>query len=488
MASRTSGGFLIMSWQTVIGLEVHVQLKTKSKLFSNAPTTYGARPNAQTNFVDAGLPGVLPVLNEEAVHMALMFGLAIDAQINNDSYFERKNYFYPDLPKGYQISQYKRPIVGPGHLKITLDNGADKIIHIDRAHLEEDAGKSIHDIHYEYSAIDLNRAGTPLLEIVTTPCMSSAHEAVRYLKNLHQLVKFLGICDGNLQEGSFRCDVNLSVKKAGDEQLGVRTEIKNLNSFRYIEKAIEFEINRHIEALENGDVIIQETRLFSPEKNATFSMRGKESDNDYRYFPDPDLLPIHVSDELLTDINNKMPKLPADIKAKLTFSSLHQDDIDFILSDPAVLSFYESVKYKSKAQEQLIINWLKGPVSATLNENQTNFDAPPINSDQLAELLNLLAENKIVSSQAKKIYEQVLATNKSIMTIIQEQGFDQTFDSELLKKIISQVIENHPNQVKEYLSGKEKLLGFFVGQVMKQTKGKANPSEINKLVIEQIRK
>ena len=478
----------MMSWQTVIGLEVHVQLKTKSKLFSNTPTTYGASPNAQTNYVDAGLPGVLPVLNEEAVHMAIMFGLAIDARINDNSYFERKNYFYPDLPKGYQISQYKRPIVGPGHLKITLNDGTDKIINIDRAHLEEDAGKSIHDIHYEYSAIDLNRAGTPLLEIVTTPCMSSAHEAVSYLKNLHQLVKFLGICDGNLQEGSFRCDVNLSVKKAEDEQLGVRTEIKNLNSFRYVEKAIEFEIDRHIEALENGEPITQETRLFSPDQNATFSMRGKESDNDYRYFTDPDLLPIEVSKELLSTISSNMPKLPGQIKLELTASSLNQDDIDFILNDPATLAFYEAVKQKSNAPEQLIINWLKGAVSATLNEKQTNFDNAPISTDELAELLNLLAEKKITSNQAKKIYEQLLDSNKAISTIIKEQGFDQSFDFELLQKIISDVIESHPNQVKEFLSGKDKLLGFFVGQVMKQTKGKANPAEINKLVIEQIKK
>lgn len=333
-----------MEWDTVIGLEVHAQLKTKSKLFSGASTAFGATPNSQTSFIDAGLPGVLPVLNEQAIIMAIQFGLAIHGTINDLSVFERKNYFYPDLPKGYQISQYQKPIVTNGYLNIQLGNNLEKTVHIARAHLEEDAGKSLHDAHTDYTGIDLNRAGTPLLEIVTTPCLHSAEEAINYLKTLHQLVRFLGICDGNMQEGSFRCDVNLSIKPKGSSVLGTRTELKNLNSFRFIEKAIAFEQARHQDILESGLSVIQETRLYNPDNNTTQAMRGKENENDYRYFPDPDLLPIHIDKEQIEAIKNNLPDLPEAISKELKNTpSLNDEDINFILSSPDTYQYYKKL-------------------------------------------------------------------------------------------------------------------------------------------------
>ncbi|HDU7928138.1 TPA: Asp-tRNA(Asn)/Glu-tRNA(Gln) amidotransferase subunit GatB [Legionella pneumophila] len=472
-----------MEWDTVIGLEVHAQLKTKSKLFSGASTAFGARPNSQTSFIDAGLPGVLPVLNEQAIVMAIQFGLAIHGTINDLSVFERKNYFYPDLPKGYQISQYQKPIVTDGYLNIPLDSGLEKTVYIARAHLEEDAGKSIHDAHADYTGIDLNRAGTPLLEIVTTPCLYSAEEAVSYLKALHQLARFLGICDGNMQEGSFRCDVNLSIKPKGSSVLGTRTELKNLNSFRFIEKAIAYERARHQDILESGLSVIQETRLYNPDNNTTQAMRGKENENDYRYFPDPDLLPIHISKEQIEEIKNNLPDLPEAIYNELKGTpSLNDEDIHFILSSPDTYQYYKKIKSLSLAADKTIINWLKGQYAAFLNEHNLTFETPPISAKTMAAFLSKIQEKHISSSIAKNIFSMLCAGEEDIDAIIEREGYQQHNDNSALEEIVGQIIKQYPEQVTEYKAGKEKLLAFFIGQVMKQTKGKANPEQINLLL------
>ncbi len=472
-----------MTWETVIGLEVHAQLSTQSKLFSNAPTQYGAEPNAQTNYVDAGLPGVLPVLNQRAVQMAIQFGFAVQATINNDSYFERKNYFYPDLPKGYQISQFQRPIVSQGHLDITLQDGTSKTVYLDRAHLEEDAGKSLHEAHAQYTGIDLNRAGTPLLEIVTTPCIHSAEEALCYLKTLHQLLRFLGICDGNMQEGSFRCDVNLSLRPRGQAKLGTRTELKNINSFRFIEKAIQFEQLRHQDMLESGQVIVQETRLYNPDKNQTELMRSKENENDYRYFPDPDLLPIHISESELAQLKNTLPPLPADITKRLQQEeALADDHIDFLFTSPSVMAFYQDVKDKSGAPGKLIVNWLKGAYAAAQNERGLTFDNPLISSEKLATLLKKLADNSLSNASAKKIFSQLLTSTQALDELIAAEQSTQLTDTSELQALIHAIIDENPQQAADYRAGKDKLLGFFVGLVMKQTKGTAEPSLVNALL------
>lgn len=476
-----------MIWETVIGLEVHAQLSTQSKLFSNAPTQYGAPPNTQTNYVDAGLPGVLPVLNQRAVQMAIQFGLAIQATIYNNSYFERKNYFYPDLPKGYQISQFQRPIVSQGHLDILLSDGTSRTIDIDRAHLEEDAGKSLHEAHANYTGIDLNRAGTPLLEIVTTPCLRSAEEAICYLKTLHQLLRFLGICDGNMQEGSFRCDVNLSLRPQGDSKLGTRTELKNINSFRFIEKAILFEQLRHQDLLESGQVIVQETRLYNPDKNQTEHMRSKENENDYRYFPDPDLLPIQINPSELAFLKDTLPPLPADMTKRLKESdALADDHIDFLLTSPSVISFYNTIKDKSGAPGKLIVNWLKGAYAAALNERGLTFDETLIPADTLAVMLGKLADNSLSNTSAKKIFNQLLTSTVSVNDLIAAEQSSQLTDTSELEAIIRTMINNNPQQAAEYRAGKDKLLGFFVGLVMKQTKGTAEPSLVSALLIQHL--
>lgn len=471
-----------MSWQTVIGLEVHAQLKTNSKLFSGSATTYGASPNSQTSFIDAGLPGVLPVLNQKAVYMAIQFGLAIGAEINNFSFFERKNYFYPDLPKGYQISQFQHPIVSNGHLEIVGDDDTLKKVMIVRAHLEEDAGKLLHDTHTKYTGIDLNRAGTPLLEIVTAPCLFSAKEAIHYLKNLHQLLRFLDICDGNMQEGSFRCDVNLSLRPRGQKELGVRTELKNLNSFRFIEKAIQYEEQRHQDCLETGQQIIQETRLYSPEANRTEVLRTKENENDYRYFPDPDLLPIEISETDLNQIKATLPELPTRIKQRLYQEGLSGEDIEFLLATPATLQLYDDLHKESHAPAKLIINWLKGPYAATLKEKNRSFDEPLISLSLLGCLLDRLADDVIPSHIAKTIFHQLLKEPKPIDELIKASGYEQQRDSSVLEKLVRELIAAHPQQAADYRAGKEKLLTFFVGQIMKQTKGQFNPNEVNALV------
>lgn len=471
-----------MKWDTVIGLEVHAQLKTKSKLFSGASTTFGATANTQASFIDAGLPGVLPVLNQQAVMMAIQFGLAINAKISENSFFERKNYFYPDLPKGYQISQYQCPIVAHGYLLIETKEGIEKKITINRAHLEEDAGKSIHDAFSDHTGIDLNRAGNPLLEIVTDPCLSSSEEAICYLKNLHQLLVFLGICDGNMQEGSFRCDVNISLKSPNTKELGTRTEIKNLNSFRFIEKAIEFERERHATLLENGESIQQETRLFCPDTGRTRVMRVKENENDYRYFPDPDLLPIHISVHEIELIKNSLVPLPKEIKLSLQKNSeLSEEDINFLLTSPSIFQFFQSVKEKAPVEDKLIINWLRGPYLARLNETHLNFENPPLSAEKLAQLLNRMVQHSISFNVSKQLFYKLWDGAEDIDSLLDEAEKD-SIGSESLETLIQHIVSQFPNQVLDYQSGKDKIFGFFVGQVMKETKGKANPKEINELL------
>lgn len=473
-----------MTWDTVIGLEVHAQLKTKSKLFSGSSTAFDAASNTQVSYVDAGLPGTLPVLNREAILMAIQFGLAIGATINDFSYFERKNYFYPDLPKGYQISQFQRPIVAQGRLHIALPDGIDKEIIIERAHLEEDAGKSVHEAYQDNTGIDLNRAGIPLLEIVTTPCLSSAIDAITYLKTLHQLLLFLGICDGNMQEGSFRCDVNISLKPKGSLKLGTRTELKNLNSFRYIEKAIAYEQRRHQDCLEQGIPLRQETRLFCPDTETTQAMRGKEKEQDYRYFPDPDLLPIAIDPKALDKLQKELPRLPQQITEDLRCDGkFNEEDIHFLLLTPAHWSYFNAVKDQCKLDEKKICNWLKGNYNAALKERDSGFDAPPISAKVFAELLDLLHEGSISNNIAKQLFNQLLSDPTiKIEDILKQGNFTEIEDDGLLISLIETLIQEQPQQVEEYRQGREKLLAFFVGQIMKQTKGKASPERVNVLL------
>ncbi len=468
-----------MNWQTVIGLEVHAQLKTCSKLFSSSPTAYGAPANTQTSFIDAGLPGVLPVLNQQAVFLAIQFGIAIGAEINNHSFFERKNYFYPDLPKGYQISQFQCPIVSNGYLEIETGQK----VHIVRAHLEEDAGKSLHDAHPTYTGIDLNRAGTPLLEIVTAPCLSSATEVVSYLKTLHQLLQFLDICDGNMQEGSFRCDVNISLKPKDQKQLGTRTELKNLNSFRFIEKAIYYEQARHQDILESGKKIVQETRLYCPETNSTQVLRSKENENDYRYFPDPDLLPVQISTQDIERIRAQMLAPPMEIRQRLQSEDhLAQDNIDFLLTSPVLYQFYQDVRRQSHAEAKIIVNWLKSTYTAALNQKGLSFEKPPISASQLGCLLDRLTDHVISNHVAREIFAKLIEEPHSIDDLIHALGHQQKTDDHFLQDLIHSTIASHPQQVADYRAGKEKLLAFFIGQVMKQAKGHADPAEISVLL------
>lgn len=469
-----------MVWETIIGLEVHAQLKTQSKLFSGAAISFGALPNSQTSFIDAGLPGTLPVLNHHAVIMAIQFGLAIEAKINNGSYFERKNYFYADLPKGYQISQFARPIVSDGQLRVLLSDGAEKKVPIMRAHLEEDAGKSLHEAKSLCTGIDLNRAGTPLLEIVTSPCFYSSEEAIAYLKTLHQLVRFLGICDGNMQEGSFRCDINISLRPKGTTTLGTRTEIKNLNSFRFIEKAIAYEQQRHQQLLESGEKIFQETRLFCPTTESTQILRTKENENDYRYFPDPDLLPIYISDNEIAKAKLAMPPLPRAIISSLRQNKeINEEDIYFLLSSPACYQFFRAVKKHGTASDKLIINWLKGNYAAALNEDKLSFENPPLSARRLASLLDHISNNNISGKIAKQLFAKLWNSEESVEEIMQREGYQSLNNDQALEAIVLEVIAQNPQQLAQYRAGKEKLLAFFVGQVMKQTKGQADPQKVS---------
>ena len=472
-----------MEWETVIGLEVHTQLLTKSKLFSVASTQFGALPNSQANLVDLGYPGVLPVLNKEAVRMAVKLGLAVSAGVASRSVFARKNYFYPDLPKGYQISQYELPVVAKGHLDIELEDGTTKRIGITRAHLEEDAGKSLHEGFGAHSGIDLNRAGTPLLEIVSEPDMRSAKEAVTYLKKLHSLVQYLEICDGNMQEGSFRCDANVSVRKKGEAKFGTRAELKNINSFRYVEKAINYEVERQIELLEGGGKVVQETRLYDSDKDETRSMRSKEEANDYRYFPDPDLLPLDISAAFIAEVKGSLPELPDAKKQRFTAEyALSAYDAGLLTASRELADYYESVVKASGAEPKLAANWVMGDFSAALNKDDLEIDASPVNAAMLAGMLKRIHDNTISGKIAKEVFEAMWAGEGDADAIIEKKGLKQITDSSALEKAIDEVMAASPAQLADYRSGKDKLFAYFVGQVMKATKGKANPQQVNDLL------
>ena len=476
-----------MSWETVIGLETHVQLSTKTKLFSRASTTFGASPNTNVNLVDCGLPGVLPSVNKEAFYKAIRFGMAINAQINQTSIFDRKNYFYADLPKGYQITQMDLPIVLGGSIEIVSEELV-KTINITRAHLEEDAGKSIHDEYDGFSAIDLNRAGTPLLEIVSEPEISSAKEAVAYMKAMHQLVTYLDVSDGNMAQGSLRCDANVSIRKKGFKELGTRTEIKNINSFKFIEKAINFEIKRQIKILEKGEKVVQETRLYDSSKDETRPMRSKEFANDYRYFPEPDLLPVVISDEEIKKIKDEFPELPneKEIRFQKQFE-LSAYDSQIIASSKSMADFFEKTAKQTK-NYPLLSNWLIGEVSAYLNKELIEINESKLSVDNVATLINRIDDQTISGKIAKAIFEEMCINGASPDDIIESQGLKQISDDGAIEKIIDTVIKDNAAQVEAYLQGKDKLFGFFVGQVMKLTQGKANPKAVNTILKEKLKK
>ena len=471
-----------MEWETVIGLEIHAQLMTKSKIFSGSSIAYGAEPNTQANIVDLAMPGVLPVLNIEAVRMAAKFGLGINAPVSQRSVFARKNYFYPDLPQGYQISQFDLPIVEKGYIDIVLENGNQKRIGITRAHLEQDAGKSLHEDFAGMTGIDLNRAGTPLLEIVSEPDMSSAKEAVAYMKKIHALVQYLEICDGNMQEGSFRCDANVSVRPKGQKELGTRAELKNINSFRFVERAINIEIARQIDIIEEGGTVVQETRLFDPDKDETRSMRSKEEANDYRYFPDPDLLPVRLSDEFIEAIRDTLPELPEAKKQRFMDEfALSDYDAESMTATRALSDYYEIVA-KQSSESKLAANWIMGNLSAALNKADKDIIDSPISAEMLAGMIKRLSDNTISGKIAKDVFEAMWNGEGDADTVIENKGLKQITDSGAIETMIDDIIANNQAQVEEFQAGKEKVLGFFVGQVMKASKGKANPAQVNQLL------
>jgi len=471
------------TWETVIGLEIHAQLATRSKIFSGASTAYGAPPNAQASLIDLGFPGVLPVLNGEAVRMAVRFGLAIGARIARHSVFARKNYFYPDLPKGYQISQYELPIVAQGALDIVLDDGQRKRIGITRAHLEEDAGKSLHEGLGALTGVDLNRAGTPLIEIVSEPDLRSAKEAVAYMKKVHTLVRYLEICDGNMQEGSFRCDANVSVRRMGSDKLGTRAEIKNINSFRFVEKAIQYEVARQIELIESGGKVVQETRLYDPDKGETRSMRTKEEANDYRYFPDPDLLPLALDEGLIEEVRKGLPELPDEKAAR--FSSqygLSAYDAGVLTASRELADYYEDVVRAAPREPKLAANWVMGELAAALNKESLDVGSGKMPAARLAGLLARIADQTVSGKLAKEVFEAMWAGGESADAVIESKGLKQITDTGAIERAIEEVMAKNPGQLAEYRAGKDKLFGFFVGQVMKATQGKANPAQLNELL------
>lgn len=471
-----------MEWEAVIGLEIHAQLATKSKIFSGASTAFGAEPNTQACAVDLALPGTLPVFNEEALRMAVKFGLAVDAEIGRRSVFDRKNYFYPDLPKGYQTSQLFHPIVGIGHIDITLEDGTNKRIGVTRAHLEEDAGKSLHDEFPGMTGIDLNRAGTPLLEIVSEPDMRSAEEAVAYARKIHSIVTSLGICDGNMAEGSFRCDCNVSIRPKGQEELGNRTETKNINSFRFIEKAIVGEIERQIDLVEDGGRVEQATRLYDADKNETRSMRSKEEANDYRYFPCPDLLPIVIEEDYIEAIRKTLPELPDARKTRFMEEfKLSQYDAMVLSGDHNMADYFETVA-KAAKDAKLAANWVMGELSKMLNQNDTNIKDSPVSAQQLGGLLERIKDNTISGKIAKQVFEVMWSEGGSADEIIESKGLKQVTDSGAIEKIVNDVIVNNNTQVEQYINAEPdkrgKMVGFFMGQVMKASQGKANPGQV----------
>lgn len=470
----------VSDWEVVIGLETHVQLQTRSKIFSGASTTYGAEPNTQACAIDLGLPGVLPVLNREAVRMAVKFGLAVGAEVSRRSVFARKNYFYPDLPKGYQISQYERPIVVGGRLQIAVGDER-RWINLTRAHLEEDAGKSLHEDFHGYSGIDLNRAGTPLLEIVSEPELRSAAEAAAYMKALHTLVRYLEICDGNMQEGSFRCDANVSVRPRGSSILGTRTELKNLNSFRYIERAIEYEVERQIDLIESGGKVVQETRLYDPERHETRSLRSKEEAYDYRYFPDPDLLPLVLDDAFIAAVEKEMPELPEAKRERFMQQyGLSAYEADVLCASRELADYFEAVA--ADAEHRLAATWVMGELLGALNRDGIALASSPVGPQTLAGLLRRITDQTISGKIAKQVFEAMWRGEGDADHIIESQGLRQITDSSELEALVAEIVAAHPEQAAQYRAGKDKVFGFFVGQAMRATKGKANPAQLNELL------
>ncbi len=472
------------NWEVVIGLEVHAQLLTQSKIFSGSSIAYGSEANTQASVVDLALPGVLPVMNLEAARLAVKFGLAIDAEINQRNVFARKNYFYPDLPKGYQISQMELPIVGKGVLEIETDQGS-KEIGITRAHLEEDAGKSLHEDFHGQTGIDLNRAGTPLLEIVSEPDMRSPDEAVAYLKKLHSLVRYIDICDGNMQEGSFRCDANVSVRPRGQQEFGTRAELKNINSFRFVERAIEYEIERQIEILEDGGQVVQETRLYDADKHETRSMRSKEEAHDYRYFPDPDLPPMMLSDDFIESVRTTLPELPGEKKARFIADfNLNDADASLLSGERETAEFFEAVANGSSADSKTIANWMLGELFAALNKSDLSIVESPVSSNQFALLLDRLQDKSLSGKTAKQVFAALWDGEEQgdVDQIIESKGLKQITDTSAIEAIVDEVIASCADQVQQYKDGNDKVIGFLVGQVMQRSKGKANPQMVNELL------
>jgi len=478
-----------MSWETVIGLEIHAQLATRSKIFSGSSTDFGAEQNTQANAVDLGLPGVLPVVNNDVVLMAVRFALATNAQITERSQFARKNYFYPDLPKGYQISQMALPIVGEGQVVVVMPDDSEKTIRITRAHLEEDAGKSVHDLFDGSTAIDLNRAGTPLLEIVSEPDIRSAQEAVAYAKHIHSLVRYIDICDGNMQEGSFRCDANVSIRPSGQAELGTRAEIKNLNSFRFLERAIEFEVERQMDVLESGNEVVQETRLYDADKDETRSMRSKEEANDYRYFPDPDLPPLVVEPSFIESVKKAMPELPrARCERFLSEYDLKPADAASLTADRATADYFEETINGKLFPPKLAANWILGELFAQMNKENVELVDAPVGADRLAGLLDRIHDQTISGKIGKQVFDVMWSdTDSTADDIIEKKGLKQITDTGEIEALVDEVMAANPSQLAQYRAGKEKLLSFFVGAVMKASKGKANPAQLNKMLQDKLK-
>ena len=475
-----------MTWETVIGLEVHVQLSTQSKLFSGSATKFGAEPNTQANIYDLALPGTLPVMNKEVLRMAVSFGLAIDAEIGKRSVFDRKNYFYPDLPKGYQVSQLDFPTVGKGSLTIEMEDGTEKVIGVTRAHIEEDAGKSLHEDFQGMTGIDLNRAGTPLLEIVSEPDLRSAKEAVAYLKKLHSIILYLGISDGNMAQGSMRCDANVSVRKKGETEFGTRAEIKNINSFRFVEKAINHEVERQIDLIEDGGRVVQETRLYDSELNETRSMRSKEVANDYRYFPEPDLLPVVIDDAFIAAVKATMPELPNAKRARFVSEhGLSDYDAGVLTADRAMAEYFETVA-STCGDAKLAANWVSVDLLGLLNKADKSIAESPVSPEQLGTLIARIKDNTISGKIAKTVFEAMAEGEGDVDQIIEQKGLKQVTDTGALESLVDEVITANPDQVEQFRSGKEQVFGYLVGQAMKLSKGKANPGQVNKLLREKL--
>ena len=475
-----------MQWEIVIGLEIHAQLTTASKIFSGSATAFGAEPNTQASLIDLGMPGTLPVLNAQAVRNAVKFGLAINAEIGMTNVFARKNYFYPDLPKGYQISQMDLPIVGKGFLDITLEDGSIKRVGVTRAHLEEDAGKSLHEDFHGMSGIDLNRAGTPLLEIVSEPDMRSAKEAVAYAKTIHSLVRYLGICDGNMAEGSLRCDCNVSIRPKGQAEFGTRCEIKNVNSFRFIEKAINTEVQRQIELIEDGGKVIQETRLYDPNKDETRSMRSKEEANDYRYFPDPDLLPVVIEPAFIEEVRGELPELPQQKRERFESQfGLSVYDASVLSAQRELADYFEEVQ-RVCGDAKLAANWVMGELSSLLNKSDLDIEQSPVSAEHLGGMIARIKDNTISGKIAKMVFEAMAAGEGSADQIIEARGLKQVTDSGAIEAMLDEVLAANAEQVEQYRASDEakrgKMFGFFVGQAMKASKGKANPQQVNELL------